>query len=631
MKRGLVFFVLAAFIFISTTDLVSAQISLTNLLSNEWFNAGLLFLLIFILCLLALKKVFSASYGTALIISLILGIVGSFSIIAKYGLIFQKFDWWVLLLIALLIISLLMMSSRSKKAATIIFLFTVSIAWFAFGQKVFCPPRGTLPSNACTLLNVLAGILFAIAFFMLLAALFKKSKEMGAWVTRPPEPEKPKKVKLDFWTNKPRIRRGETSTLFWRTKNAVQFSIDGRSLPLKGSIVVRPDSTTTYHGTAIGADGSSVKKSVTIYVGEAPPTEEVTLTIQVQPHNGGTTNPHPGTHAYRRGTTIAITAIPSRGYAIDHWIVNGIAGNHGHNQLRLTLNKDYHVIAVFKGEAPPTEEVTLVIDAQPRNGGTTNPKPGIYKHRKGTTVTITAIPNKSYAIDHWIVNGIAGNHGHNTLTLKLDRDYHVIAVFTTKLKEKKLIIEVKPKGGGKTNPPVGTHVYPSNARVTLTAMPNEGYRFEEWSIPIGLKQKITAQTFSLNLGSPVFDRTPVIKVIAIFKKERKKGEVKPLYVKLQVRGVTSEGERVKAKVKNDTDVKAIATWGGGVPPYSVLLYKTQRGAQDELEKLRSYKGTRASGKIHIKGQTGEKVTIGVLLEDSKNSLRQAEIELEIIE
>ncbi|MEM4641008.1 MAG: hypothetical protein QXW65_00590 [Candidatus Pacearchaeota archaeon] len=622
MKRGLVFFVLAAFIFISTTDLVSAQISLTNLLSNEWFNAGLLFLLIFILCLLALKKVFSASYGTALIISLILGIAGSFSIIAKYGLIFQKFDWWVLLLIALLIISLLMMSSRSKKAAAIIFLFTVSIAWFAFGQKVFCPPRGTLPSNACTLLNVLAGILFAIAFFMLLAALFKKSKEMGAWVTRPPEPKKPKKVKLDFWTNRPRIRRGETSTLFWRTKNAVQFSIDGRSLPLNGSIVVRPDSTTTYHGTAIGADGSSVTKSVTIYVGEAPPTEEVTLTIQVQPHNGGTTNPHPGTHAYRRGTTIAITAIPSRGYAIDHWIVNGIAGNHGHNQLRLTLNKDYHVIAVFKGEAPPTEEVTLVIDAQPRNGGTTNPKPGIYKHRKGTTVTITAIPSRGYAIDHWIVNGIAGNHGHNQLRLTLNKDYHVIAVF--KLKEKKLIIEVEPKGGGKTNPPVGTHVYPSNARVTLTAMPNEGYRFDMWEVPIGVKQ-VTAQTFSLNLGSPVFDMTPVIKVTAIFKKERKKGE--ELRMTLRIKGVKAEpGKIKKAQVKEGEKVTIIANWSGGVPPYLAdLKWGGKVIGKEEHEYVKSLQRTHT-----VTEPAGSIIKVEATCIDSNYLMKHCLIEVEVV-
>ncbi|MEM4702921.1 MAG: hypothetical protein QXP53_00315 [Candidatus Pacearchaeota archaeon] len=277
MKRGL--FNLLTTLLISVLSLNSAlaqPFSLTNLLSNEWFNAALLFLLVFAICFLVLKKVFASSMGVAVIISFVLGVAGSFSIIAKYGLIFEKFDWWVVFIVFIIIVALLMLLSKRKKAATIMLLFVIPVAWFALGQEALCPPQGTLPSNACTFLNVLMGILILIALWMLIRTISKKVEEKGAWEVMPEEKRraikeiseqgKAKKIKFKFWATRSRIKKSESSTLLWKTENAVQFSINSQSLPLSGRLNVIPNTTTTYFGTAIGKDGKSVTKKVTIYV-----------------------------------------------------------------------------------------------------------------------------------------------------------------------------------------------------------------------------------------------------------------------------------------------------------------------------------------------------------------------------
>jgi len=87
-----------------------------------------------------------------------------------------------------------------------------------------------------------------------------------------------------------------------------------------------------------------------------------------------------------------------------------------------------------------------------------------------------------------------------------------------------LTIAVSPEGGGTTTPAVGMHVYDAGAEVAISAIPEDGYRFENWSgdvatvanpdsetttITMNGKYKITAN-FVQNVTPEVFIYLPLV-------------------------------------------------------------------------------------------------------------------------
>jgi len=84
----------------------------------------------------------------------------------------------------------------------------------------------------------------------------------------------------------------------------------------------------------------------------------------------------------------------------------------------------------IKPPPPPEETVVLTINRPvPEEGGTTDPPAGVYYLKRGTTVTITAIPNPGWYFDYWSYNLELSRA--NPLTLTLDKSYTVTPHFTT--------------------------------------------------------------------------------------------------------------------------------------------------------------------------------------------------------
>jgi hypothetical protein len=62
-------------------------------------------------------------------------------------------------------------------------------------------------------------------------------------------------------------------------------------------------------------------------------------------------------------------------------------------------------------------------------GGTTNPAPGTYTYAEGMSVTVRAIPDTGYILDHWELDG--DNVGNpNPIQVTMDADHTLHAVFT---------------------------------------------------------------------------------------------------------------------------------------------------------------------------------------------------------
>lgn len=69
------------------------------------------------------------------------------------------------------------------------------------------------------------------------------------------------------------------------------------------------------------------------------------LTIVAGP--GGTTSPAPGVYAYAYGTMVSVTALPSVGYMLDHWILDAVNVGSA-NPYAVTMNQNHTLQALFK-------------------------------------------------------------------------------------------------------------------------------------------------------------------------------------------------------------------------------------------------------------------------------------------
>lgn len=117
---------------------------------------------------------------------------------------------------------------------------------------------------------------------------------------------------------------------------------------------------------------------------------------------------------------------------------------------------------------------TLTIESSV--GGSTNPSPGEHLCSQGIKVTLTAIPYNHYAFSHW--SGDVSSD-ENPITLTVDSDKSVKANFEKKIKI--YTLSIQSETGGTTNPSPGIYFYVEGTEVSVTAIPDSGFRFSRWS------------------------------------------------------------------------------------------------------------------------------------------------------
>ncbi len=203
---------------------------------------------------------------------------------------------------------------------------------------------------------------------------------------------------------------------------------------------------------------------------------EYILNASLTPIDGGTITPtnvsykgadvaipvEPNSGTYKDGTEVTLAAEPASGYRFDHWS-GDITSNSGTTTIAMDTEKSVtaHFVAQY----------TLNTSISPSGGGTLTPTGNI--HDKGTRVTLTATPASGYRFDYW--SGDAEDTSP-LITLNMDNNKSVTAHFTPKYT---LSTSVNHNGGGTVTPSSGT--YDKGTRVTLTATPASGYRFDHWS------------------------------------------------------------------------------------------------------------------------------------------------------
>ncbi len=175
-----------------------------------------------------------------------------------------------------------------------------------------------------------------------------------------------------------------------------------------------------------------------------------------------------------------------QGYKFDHWKASGsvlvIRNSGGVLEYELVGNSGDATLYLKK------EKVDLYVDIEPDGAGKVKASPkdvnghnlvsgddGTLTYNKGTTVKLTPQAGEGWEFDHWEGDG----WGSHTRTVKMCGDRSVKAVF--KKVKHKLVVTHRPSNGGTTSPS-GTHWYPHGKKVTVTAYPNTGWKFDHWEL-----------------------------------------------------------------------------------------------------------------------------------------------------
>jgi hypothetical protein len=131
----------------------------------------------------------------------------------------------------------------------------------------------------------------------------------------------------------------------------------------------------------------------------------------------------------------------------------------------------YTSVAILTVQLPVNYyEIAVTID--PTEGGTVE---GAGAHEQGTSCTLIATPATGYDFVNWTENGIeVSQDASYTFTVTTDRN--LVAHFT--LQEISIVANVVPEGTGSIEG-AGTYLY--GDYVLLTAIPAEGYVFDNWT------------------------------------------------------------------------------------------------------------------------------------------------------
>ena len=154
-----------------------------------------------------------------------------------------------------------------------------------------------------------------------------------------------------------------------------------------------------------------------------------------------------------------------------------------------TLAKDLlgqSLMEDYKWSFTTIAQVTL--SSNPVAGGTTT---GAGSFAKGSTVTVNAIPNAGYSFINWTLNGTPVSTTPS-YQFPMDGNKALVANFSFQFA---VVLSSNPPEGGITT---GAGSYTAGGNVTVTATPNTGYTFVNWTEGLTIASTQANYAFQLN-------------------------------------------------------------------------------------------------------------------------------------
>ena len=187
------------------------------------------------------------------------------------------------------------------------------------------------------------------------------------------------------------------------------------------------------------------------------------ITVAANPTAGGTVT---GGGTYNYGANATLTATPNTGYHFVNWTKGGTqVSTEASYTFPVTEAGDY--VANFS-----LNSYEITVAANPTAGGTVSGG-GTYDH--GAEATLTATPNTGYTFVNWTKGGTqVSTEASYTFPVTEAGDY--VANFS--LNSYEITVVANPTAGGTV---LGGGTYNHGAEATLTATPNTGYTFVNWT------------------------------------------------------------------------------------------------------------------------------------------------------
>lgn len=224
--------------------------------------------------------------------------------------------------------------------------------------------------------------------------------------------------------------------------------------------------------TAIYLGGQKITKA---YLGEAvvfdtagpPEPTTYTIALSVDPQGGGIVS---GGGTVEGGAQVTVTAAPASGYTFSGWRESGSIVSTSRSYT-FTVTSDRSLTAVF---AAAVQSYSIVTSVDPAGAGTASGG-GTYTH--GQSVTLQATPASGYQFAAWREGGMnVSTDASYTFTASGNRT--ITAVFAAITYT--VTTSTDPVGSG-TTIITGTGTYQKGESVTVTASPDDGYKFVKWT------------------------------------------------------------------------------------------------------------------------------------------------------
>lgn len=266
-----------------------------------------------------------------------------------------------------------------------------------------------------------------------------------------------------------------------------------------GTAIYRPDgSTTDFIEERLTLDAVEAAKGVTVQF--TPIGNKVIIQAEGQ---GTITSARVGSteqlgnisegFVLQGGSAVTITAAPSQGYEVMHWIVNGKIVSGTENQNKYTYSaKTNSSGALIKAVFQP---VNYTVRWSGENGTVTKTDGETTKEaqvRGGTSIIFHAAPDNGYVLSGWTVNGETVENATNPdftwsvpLGVPAEQEYTVKAIFQRNATPLTVTYQVEGNVGGTiatANGQDGSVSVVYGGDVTFTAEPDEYYSVKEWKV-----------------------------------------------------------------------------------------------------------------------------------------------------
>ena len=209
-------------------------------------------------------------------------------------------------------------------------------------------------------------------------------------------------------------------------------------------------------------------------------TQNYIITAMANPTEGGTVS---GSGGYSYGDNCTLSAVANTGYVFQRWTKNGthVSTNPSYS---FTVTESATFVAHFT-----MVDYTISVAASPTEGGSVS---GGGTFNYGQTCTVHASANIGFAFNKWMENGTqVSDQPDYSFTVTGNRS--LVAYFTPMSYE--ITAESDPEIGGIV---IGAGTYLSGETVTLSAVPNDHYLFQNWTEDDMIVSESDTYTFTID-------------------------------------------------------------------------------------------------------------------------------------